>query len=156
PGLSGFFSKDEILWKAWIGGHHFGLGPLLWIVGVAAACCTSFYMVRLLMLTFYGPNRSDEHTRHHLHETGAVMWAQLGSLAFLSVVVGYLTVLPVLSWIPVPHGVFDGWLEPVTRIPQAAANEWAFLSGTYSHALEYGLMATSITGVTIAALLAVK
>jgi NADH-quinone oxidoreductase subunit L len=156
PGLSGFFSKDEILWKAWIGGHHFGLGPSLWIVGVIAACCTSFYMVRLLMLTFYGPNRSDEHTRSHLHETSPVMWAPLCVLAFLSVVVGYLNVPHVLSWIPVPHGMFDHWLDPITKIPESAAPHWEFLSASYSHALEYGLMATSITGVTIAALLAVK
>lgn len=54
PGLSGFFSKDEILWRAWVGGdeHH-----ILWSMGALAALCTAFYMVRLLMLTFYGDYR---------------------------------------------------------------------------------------------------
>src|SRR5690606_32465781 len=87
PGLAGFFSKDEILWRAWTGG-----GPVIWVMGALAALCTAFYMVRLLMLTFYGPNRSDHHTREHLHETSPVMWAPLVVLAVLSALVGYLNV----------------------------------------------------------------
>jgi NADH-quinone oxidoreductase subunit L len=156
PFLSGFFSKDEILWKAYIGGQHFGLGAGLWIVGVIAACCTSFYMVRLLMLTFYGENRSDAHTREHLHETSPVMWAPLVVLAVASIFVGYLNVPHLLSWIPVHHGIFDTWLEPITRVPESAAHHWAFLTASYPHSLEYGLMAVSITGVALSALTAVK
>ena len=156
PLLSGFFSKDEILWKAWIGGHHFGLGPSLWIIGVIAACCTSFYMVRLLMLTFYGENRSDKHTQEHLHETSPVMWAPLVVLAIASIFVGYLNVPHLLSWIPVPPAIFDNWLEPVTAIPESAGDYWAFLSASYSHSLEYGLMAVSISGVALSAFAAIK
>ncbi len=47
PGLAGFFSKDEILWNAYIGS-----GPLLWSVAVLAASFTAFYMVDSTRLLF--------------------------------------------------------------------------------------------------------
>src|SRR5690606_24333954 len=87
PPFAGFFSKDEILWKAYLGG-----GLSLWAIAVVAASFTAFYMVRLFLMTFHGPNRSDEHTRSHLHETSPVMWAPLVVLALLSTVVGFLGV----------------------------------------------------------------
>jgi NADH-quinone oxidoreductase subunit L len=59
PPFSGFFSKDEILWKAFIGG-----GPALWGLGAVTAACTSFYMVRLLCLTFYGSHRGGDAHGH--------------------------------------------------------------------------------------------
>ena len=49
PLLSGFFSKDEILWKAFSGGH-----PLVWGVAVVASLLTAIYMFRLVFLTFHG------------------------------------------------------------------------------------------------------
>jgi NADH-quinone oxidoreductase subunit L len=60
PGTSGFASKDEILYLA------FEHSPLLWAVGVLAACCTSFYMLRLLVLTFLGRPR-DAHAFDNAH-----------------------------------------------------------------------------------------
>ena len=63
PGLSGFFSKDEILWKAFSSSHgHWAL----WLVGLIAAGCTSFYMFRLLFKTFFGKNYSE--LVHHAPE----------------------------------------------------------------------------------------
>jgi len=141
PGLAGFFSKDEILWKAYIGG-----GPVLWGTAVAAAGCTSFYMVRLLCLTFYGPNRSDHHTREHLHETSAVMWAPLTVLAAMSALVGYLGVPHLLGG----HNIFAHYLEPVLLIPEQAKGHWAFLKAEYSHSLEFALMGASILIMTLA------
>ncbi len=54
PPLAGFFSKDEILWQAFASerGHW-----LLWLVGAVAAGMTSFYMFRMMFLTFYGKSR---------------------------------------------------------------------------------------------------
>ncbi len=52
PGFSGFFSKDEILWMALVKGH-----PVVWALGSIAAVLTGFYMVRLLILTFFGDFR---------------------------------------------------------------------------------------------------
>lgn len=147
PGLSGFFSKDEILWKAYIGG-----GPILWGVCVLAASFTSFYMVRLLCLTFYGPNRSDHHTREHLHETSAVMWAPLVVLAVMSIFAGYLGVPEFMGG----HNWFHHYLEPIVQVPNAAKEHWEFLEAHHSEKLEWGLMGTSVLIVFIAAGLAIR
>jgi NADH-quinone oxidoreductase subunit L len=147
PGLSGFFSKDEILWRAYVGG-----GPLLWAVGAVAALCTAFYMVRLLCLTFYGPNRSDHHTREHLHETSAVMWAPLVVLAILSAGIGYLGVPTILGG----SNLFEHYLEPVFVMPAQAEHYWSFMRAEHSHATEFGLMGISVVGMLVSAFMAVK
>ncbi len=51
PGLAGFFSKDMILAAAWESPNY---GHILWAVGLITAGFTSFYMFRLLILTFFG------------------------------------------------------------------------------------------------------
>jgi NADH-quinone oxidoreductase subunit L len=150
PGLSGFFSKDEILWKAWT-----GAGPVVWGMAALAAVCTSFYMVRLLMLTFYGENRSDQHTREHLHETSVVMWGPLVILALLSVFVGYLNVPPLFHDFVQWTGIFEHYLEPVIAIPQQAQESWKFLTAEHSHSEEWMIMGLSIIGMIFGAGLAV-
>jgi NADH-quinone oxidoreductase subunit L len=59
PGLSGFFSKDEILYQAFVSGT--GVGKFVWVIGVFTAFLTSFYMFRLWFKTFFGAERFDEH-----------------------------------------------------------------------------------------------
>jgi NADH-quinone oxidoreductase subunit L len=54
PGFSGFFSKDEILWRAYSSPHG---GSGYWLVGLFTAALTSFYMFRLWFLTFFGEYR---------------------------------------------------------------------------------------------------
>jgi NADH-quinone oxidoreductase subunit L len=94
PGLSGFFSKDEILWQAFSSSHgHF----LLWFVAAIAAGMTAFYMFRALFMTFWGECRADEHVKHHIHESPRVMTVPLMVLAFLSLVGGYVGVPHVLG-----------------------------------------------------------
>jgi NADH-quinone oxidoreductase subunit L len=164
PPFSGFFSKDEILWKSFIGG-----GPFLWALGAITAGCTSFYMVRLLCLTFYGSHRGgsaahhdDEHASNHKkdhnddghhghehhtpHETGPVMWAPLIVLAILSAGVGFLGVPHVLGG----HNAFAHYLEPVMLVPEQAKESWSFLKAEYSHSLEMMLMAGSVLIMLIA------
>src|SRR5947209_19549122 len=51
PPFAGFFSKDEILWRAW---QH---SKILWLIGATTALMTSFYMFRLWFLTFMGERR---------------------------------------------------------------------------------------------------
>ncbi len=82
PPFSGFFSKDEILAAA------FSVNPLLYIIGVAGALLTAFYMFRLLSLTFAGKFRGTEDQLHHLHESPGAMTFPLVCLAVLSVVGG--------------------------------------------------------------------
>lgn len=60
PGLSGFFSKDEILWMALATQN-----PVAWVFGSLAAVFTSFYMIRLLALTFFGDLRTESHASPH-------------------------------------------------------------------------------------------
>lgn len=174
PPFAGFFSKDEILWKAYIGG-----GPLLWGIGVITAGCTSFYMVRLLCLTFYGAHRGAHHDDHAAHghadhkkhddhkahgdahghgdshtphETGMDMWGPLVILAALSATVGFLGVPHVLGG----HNLFAEYLKPIMLIPEAAKEHWEFLEASYSHTLEMGLMASSVVVMLIASFTAIK
>jgi NADH-quinone oxidoreductase subunit L len=86
PPLAGFFSKDAILWGVW---NYPNYGKLLWLVGVVAAAFTSFYMFRLLILTFYGRPRYSEHEVHHVHESPKSMLIPLAVLAILSLVAGF-------------------------------------------------------------------
>jgi NADH-quinone oxidoreductase subunit L len=102
--LAGFFSKDEILWKAWSSGHQ-----VLWLLGFIAAGMTAFYMARLVVMTFFGENRATAEVKSHIHESPLTMTMPLVVLAVLSIVGG---------WIGIPHfmgGVnhFETWLEPV-------------------------------------------
>ncbi len=84
PGLSGFFSKDEILASAYSSGHY-----AVWILGLIGAGMTAFYMFRLIFMTFYGAEKIGHDAKHHLHESPPVMIAPLQILAVLSVIGGY-------------------------------------------------------------------
>ncbi len=140
PGLSGFFSKDEILYYAWSGpfGH-----PAFWALGALAAACTSFYMVRLTVLTFFGTSRVDAHTAEHLHENPLAMTAPLMILAVLATVGGYVSVPHALGHLFGHDGdnLITQWLAPV--LAQAKITMDAAHPGHGSAALEWGLMGTS-------------
>jgi NADH-quinone oxidoreductase subunit L len=92
PGLAGFFSKDEILAAAWASGNK-----LAWGLGVLGALLTAFYIFRLIFLTFFGRERMDHETAHHIHESPAVMLVPLTILAGLSALGGYLGLPRVLG-----------------------------------------------------------
>jgi NADH-quinone oxidoreductase subunit L len=94
PPLSGFFSKDEILWGAFAGPHPH---PLLGVIGYLAAGLTALYMGRLLCMTFFGPSRLDHHAEEHLHESPAVMTVPLIVLAVLAAVGGAFPVPDVVE-----------------------------------------------------------
>jgi NADH-quinone oxidoreductase subunit L len=85
PPLAGFFSKDAILFGAFTipGGHP------LYALGLLTALLTSFYMFRLIFLTFHGKQRYDDH-KVHVHESPWSMLGPLVVLAVLSVVGGWL------------------------------------------------------------------
>jgi NADH-quinone oxidoreductase subunit L len=102
--LSGFFSKDEILWGAFAAGAH--PMPALGVVGLVVALLTAYYGGRLLFLTFFGESRVTEHARHHLHESPAVMTVPLVVLALLSIAGGFLPVPAVVA--PIVGGEAHG------------------------------------------------
>jgi NADH-quinone oxidoreductase subunit L len=105
PGFAGFFSKDEILEAARSGPNA---NIWLWLLGLIGAGFTSFYMFRLIFLTFFGEPRYDEH-KVHVHESPYNMTVPLILLAILSTVGG---------WVAAPHLVggtdyFEKFLHPV-------------------------------------------
>jgi NADH-quinone oxidoreductase subunit L len=98
PLLSGFFSKDDILWYVWL------KSPLLWAVGLITAALTAIYALRSVFVPFFGQER-DKKLFNHAHESPRVMTVPLIILAVGAVGIGYLGI-PHLSRI-------DLWLEPV-------------------------------------------
>ncbi|MEW6508597.1 MAG: NADH-quinone oxidoreductase subunit L [Bacteroidota bacterium] len=132
PGLSGFFSKDEILWYSYING-----GFLFWLIGVITAMITAFYMFRLLSLTFYGKERFDHH-HVHPHESPSVMTLPLIILAILSAVGGSIGIPEVFSG---ENGnQFHYWLQPIYAPAIAKLNRF----GSHSHFEEILLMVLSV------------
>ncbi len=83
PLLSGFFSKDAILYLAW---EH---NKALWLIGTFVAALTAFYMARLWFYTFTGEYRGHAEGRHHPHESPWQMTFPLAVLAIPSVLSGY-------------------------------------------------------------------
>ena len=100
PPFAGFFSKDAILYAAYM---HGASGKALWFVGLVTALLTSFYMFRLWYLAFLGkPRGTDEH--HH-----ATPWSMLVPL----VILGLLSLCG--GWIGI--GRFSAFLAPSVGAP---------------------------------------
>jgi NADH-quinone oxidoreductase subunit L len=165
PGLSGFFSKDEILWQAFSSSHgHI----LLWAVAAVAAGMTAFYMFRALFMTFFGESRVDEHVAHHIHESPKIMTVPLMVLAVLSIIGGYIGVPHVLGGANHIHEflapVLGGGAEPAKAHAGISIFSQAWASGGeaggHSAALELIMMVVSVVialiGIGIAYLFYVK
>ncbi len=168
PFLSGFYSKDEILWRA------YQMNWVYWLVGVVTAFMTSFYMFRLMFMTFAGEYRGaegashgqEEHAGHgtHLgredslpgvpappsraphghghggiHESPWVMLAPLVILALLSIGGG---------WIGAHR--FENFLTPATGQVGAVREQSSEIGAPAAPAEEHGDEAL-LTGVSIAA-----
>jgi NADH-quinone oxidoreductase subunit L len=138
PGLAGFFSKDEILFKTFSSGHM-----VLWVVGIVTSLMTATYMFRLVFLTFWGERRhaavapahgaghgqadhghdAHGHDAHghgdHLHDAPRPMAFALIALTVGSVLAGY---------IGLPHALggsnrLEKWLEPSFHAPHVLQAE---------------------------------
>ena len=130
PPLAGFFSKDEILWKAFSDGS-----PILWVIGALGAGLTAFYMFRLVVLIFEGAPRFDEH-HVHPHEAPKSMTIPLVILAALSVVGGFVGIPESLGG----GNRFEHFLEPVFE----RANSKMLLPFHDVSSMEYVLMIASV------------
>jgi NADH-quinone oxidoreductase subunit L len=137
PGLSGFFSKDEILWQAFSSSHG---SPALWAVAALAAGITAFYMFRLVFLTFFGKSRMDPEVEKHAHESPWTMTVPLAILAVLSVAGGWIGIPAVLGG----SNLFEHWLAPVFHPVAAAGAHGASVAVHHPASLEIGLMALSV------------
>ena len=159
PPFAGFFSKDEILYQAFVSTNP--LGKLLWFVGLVTAGMTAFYMFRLWFKTFFGPEHFEEHTdlhahgaavhthsdshtvmvadheethAHGVHESPAIMTVPLAILALLSIIGGWVGVPAALGG----HNEIEHFLEPVFSSGTAVE------AATTSQGSELGLAAVSV------------
>lgn len=126
PGLSGFFSKDEILAGAFAAPQF---GPVLYSIVLFAALLTAFYMFRLYFITFTGKFRGTHEQEHHLHESPSAITIPLIVLAILSIVGGYVGVPEALGG----HHALAAYLAPVIKPGEHHL----------SHSTEYLLMGIS-------------
>jgi len=133
PGLSGFFSKDAVIYGALESGH-----PWLYAVGVVTAGITAYYMFRLLFVTFFGAYRgnvdpSDLGIRHpelagtasssghhpeeeepHRHAPAWLMSVPVGILIVPTIAIGWLDA----AWVGAPWKQFFAGFFP--RVNEAA------------------------------------
>jgi NADH-quinone oxidoreductase subunit L len=135
PPFAGFFSKDEIL------AHAFMHSTTFYVIGVITAMFTSFYMFRMLYLTFYGKFRGTHEQEHHLHESPPSMTIPLIILAILSAVGGFLGVPESLGG----HHWLEQYLAPVFKESVKIMPEHILPQNT-----EWILMAVSVGGAVLA------
>jgi len=125
PPLSGFFSKDEILM------HVLTHSVPFWIFAAFGVILTTFYMFRLLYLTFFGKYRGTVEEHHHLHESPSVMTIPLIILAVLSAIGGFINI----------PNVFEGterlntFLAPVFADASMFIHKRYIFSGAYNEIL---------------------
>ena len=167
PPFAAFFSKDEILYQAFISDNP--LAKLLWLVGLVTAGLTSFYMFRLWYKTFFGAPRFAEHGHeldvhaahgaaiHARHDTKLVLeaepepahgghahgvhespWIMTVPLVILA------TLATIGGWVGVPlafggHNEFEHFLDPVFAAPGTAIAEHVAARGS-----EIGLAVISV------------
>lgn len=162
PGLSGFYSKDAILWTVFssenlshtfvVFGHHLRLGHLLWSLGAVTAFLTAFYMTRSLMMTFFGTYRGghsehhghDDHhghgEHHEPHESPWVVTLPLIILAALSAGFAYRYGESLMHYL-------GAWTRP-----DMSHGEEAFEHNHMFHRLEHLSMAIAISGMLLSAI----
>jgi NADH-quinone oxidoreductase subunit L len=144
PFFAGFFSKDAILFSAFQsenGGH------VLYAFGLLTALLTSFYMFRLIFLTFHGKPRYDQH-HVHVHESP---WSMLGPLVILAVlsIFGGWFALP--SMLGTGSDYFANFLGPVFGLHEAAGG----VSEAAAHSLELTLAGVAVFTALVGFLVAV-
>jgi len=166
PPFAGFFSKDEILWRA------YQASWIYWLIGLSTAFLTSFYMFRLWFMTFFGDYRGDLEDHGHgashagapaphghghggIHESPKVMLIPLMILAVLSIVGG---------WVGVPESMyganhFERFLAPVfhsttssAELEQTGATDGHGLTGEGEQRTSY-TAERLFTGISVAAAL---
>ena len=126
PPFSGFWSKDEIL------AYAYGENKVLWLLLLATAILTAFYMTRLVLMTFFGPPRwadseaesTEDKPHRHPHESPWTMTVPLVVLAGLAMVAGVIN-LPFASDV---H-FLGNWLKPSLfgndgHLPFGGGTQW--------------------------------
>ena len=134
PGFAGFYSKDMIIEAV-----HFSNLPFAdWVyyAVVFGVFITAFYSLRMFFIVFHGESRLDQHAEEHVHEPALSITVPLIVLAIPSVIIGYLTIEPML---------YTGWLDNSIYIDASAHGSVAALKEHFHSA--FGLMLHAIATV---------
>ncbi|WP_263786381.1 NADH-quinone oxidoreductase subunit L [Salinibacter grassmerensis] len=138
PLTAGFFSKDEILFKAFEYGYDgYTYAMAVWIVGVLTAVLTAFYMMRSYMLTFEGEPRWPLPDQLSPHESPSTMTGPLWTLGVLSMVGGFIGLPAVIQ------GGDLNWIHHYLGAKYGGPVAEASVHGHVPLALEWGLILLS-------------
>jgi NADH-quinone oxidoreductase subunit L len=135
PPFAGFFSKDEILYSAFAGPYA---NSVLYAIGLLGALLTSFYMFRLIFLTFFGEARYDE-KKVHVHESPKNMLVPLVILAILATAGGWFAAPKLWGG----QDYFHNFLDPVFASSDKLAPA-VEMSEEAAHALELQLSGVAV------------
>jgi len=135
PPLSGFFSKDAILLRA------FTFGPVVWFFLFTGTLLTAFYMMRLLFLTFNGKFRGDTSSCNLLHESPRIMTLPMILLG-ISALLGGVINLPELVG---GNASLEKFLSPVFNTADSIMQH----NQPLSHTTEWILMGITLFGVLV-------
>ncbi|MDJ0910399.1 MAG: NADH-quinone oxidoreductase subunit L [Woeseiaceae bacterium] len=150
PGTAGFFSKDYII-EAVHASHWAETDSLVyWIAYLSVLLgvfVTALYSFRMFFLVFHGKERMDAETKSHLHETPWVVTVPLVLLAIPSIIIGWLTVEPVLF-----GGFFGDAIvtTPATDPLLALSEKWHGQVGMLLHALQTPVLYLALGGLVTA------
>jgi NADH-quinone oxidoreductase subunit L len=147
PPFSGFWSKDEILL------FTAARSPVLYVLALATALLTAFYMTRQVIMVFFGEARWESHAEDHgahgefkPHESPPIMLVPLVVLAGLAAVLGVIQ-LPSLGFIPTGWRYhLEHWLHPVIEFGEADIKS----TGAYSNMGLLALLAIAVALIGIA------
>ncbi len=160
PFFSGFWSKDEILEAVHRNGEVEGIFGILWWLALLTAAMTAFYMTRLWMMTFSGPDTrkisemkpskdhegtgnwelSKKEVKIHAHEAPLVMTIPLMLLAFMAVFSGFLLFIGEGFGSRIYFGHHESTEGPI---------QWEIIDHILSSSLTYLSVIVGLSGVTL-------
>jgi len=142
PLFSGFYSKDEILWKAFSMGNLAWpwAGKLIWALCAVGALCTAFYMFRSYFMTFHGRPATAEHIEHVHESPRSMTWV----LWFLAIGAVLMSLVGSTLFIPAAITHQTPWLESFLAPATAALSDAFQKPALHNVWLEWGLMALSV------------
>jgi len=152
PLFSGFYSKDQILWKAFSGGNLLIQGWVIWGLGAVGALGTAFYMFRSYYMTFLGRPPTEAHKRHVHESPRSMTWV----LWFLAIGAILMSLVGSTWWVPaaITHKApwIETFLEPATAAISEAFQREPRVTNT---TVELGLMVLSVV-IALAGILAAR
>ena len=151
PPLAGFFSKDEILFKAFELGYNGAFWAyIVWGIGIVTALLTAIYMTRAYVLTFEGRERWPDALSVKPHESPLTMTIPLIVLAIGAALTGFIGLPVVVAEL---FGT-ESWIHHYLGAPYGGPVAEYKAAEYVPHALEWGLLGLgaliAVVGVGIA------